>query len=321
MFFTETLLTEKLLMTESPKEPKHEPAQTGSKKQIYLIILAVLIILLVVKVILDQREKSKLTEYYQTELEHSQAKLDQISEELEQKIHDIDSLGGDITELLITQEEIEKERKQLRQTRQANRQLIGRLRRKTEGYEELLKEKDKEIIRLTKVAEELMAENKGLKVEKNELNRSIVSLKENKKQLENKVAVASRLKVEGIHIYAVSKGGKEREGIFKNRQISNLKVVFKISKNDVAPLEGKEIIIRILDENDQVVFDINKGSGSFMLDGKETFFTASKDVLFDNSNQQLSFLYNKGSDYDQGVYKMEVFTDGYLMGAKTFTVK
>ena len=58
-----------------------------------------------------------------------------------------------------------------------------------------------------------------------------------------------------------------------------------------------------------------------MLDGKETFYTAKKDVLFDNSQQQLSFTYDKGSEYDKGVYTMEAFTDGYSMGAKTFTVK
>ncbi len=308
-------------MSELPKEIKQEQPKSGSTKPIYLIILVVLIVLLVVKVILDQKEKAELTEHYQTEFKISQDKLDKISLELTQKIHDIDSLGGDITELLATQEEIEHEKAQLQQTRKANRQLISRLRRKTDGYTELLKEKDKEINRLNKIAEQLMAENKDLKVEKNELNKSIVSLNENKKQLENKVAVASRLRVEGIHIYAVAKNGKERESIFKNRQLTQLKVVFNIAKNDVAPLEGKEIIIRIIDGNGQVVFDINKGSGSFMLDGKETFFTASKEVLFDNSNQQLSFLYNKGSDYDPGVYKMEIFTDGYLMGAKTFTVK
>ncbi len=308
-------------MSDSAKEVIQEPKQKGSNKTIYFIILGVLVVLLAIKVFLDQKEKSELTDYYQTELAESQDKLSKISEELAQKIHDIDSLGGDITELLATQDEIEKERKQLQDTRQANRQLIGRLRRKTDGYQELLKEKDKEITRLTKLSQELFAENTDLKEDKNELNRSIVSLNENKKQLEDKVALASRLKAEGIHIYAVAKNGKERESSFKNRQLAQLKVVFNIAKNDVAPLEGKEIIIRIIDNNGQVVFDINKGSGSFMLDGKETFYTASKDVLFDNSNQQLSFLYDKGSDYESGVYKMEVFTDSYLMGAETFTVK
>lgn len=315
-------------MSEIPKDSKPQEQKSASqvsnkksKRSITLFVLAALITLLAIKVFLDQREKSELKVYYQTELEHSQAKLDEISLELEEKIKEIDSLGGDITELLATKAEIEKERDQLSDTREANRQLIGRLRRKTEGYEELLKEKDKEIVKLKKVAEQLLTENTTLKTEKNELNRSIVGLNEDKKELEDKVEIASRLKAEGIHIYAVSKSGKEREGEFRNRQISTLKVVFNIAKNDVAPLEAKEVYIRVSDENGQVIFDVNKGSGSFMLDGKETFFTASKDILFDNSQQQLSFTYDKGSDYDNGVYTMEVFTDGYLMGVKSFTVK
>lgn len=314
-------------MSEIPQDSNakdQNPAKESnkrSKRSITLFVLAALITLLAIKVFFDQREKSELKAYYQTELEHSQAKLDEISLELEQKIKEIDSLGGDITELLATKEEIEKERDQLSLTREANRQLIGRLRRKTDGYEELLKEKDKEIVRLKKVAEELMTENTTLKTEKNELNRSIVDLNEDKKELEGKVEIASRLQAEGIHIYAVAKSGKEREGEFKNRQINTLKVVFNIAKNDVAPLEAKEVYVQIMDENGQIIFDVNKGSGSFMLDGKETFYTASKDILFDNSQQQLSFTYDKGSDYDKGVYTMEVFTDGYSMGAKTFTVK
>ncbi len=308
-------------MQNTPQENAPQEPATKSHKNIYFIVMGLLLALLVVKVILDQKEKTELNEYYKEELAVSQQKLDEISKELAQKIHDIDSLGGDITELLAAKEELENEKEQLLTTRKANRQLIGRLRRKTNGYEELLKEKDKEITRLSKIAEELMAENSGLKKEKNELNKSIISLNENKKQLEEKVAVASRLKAEGIHVYAVAKNGKERENSFKARQITKLKVVFNIAKNDVAPLEGKQIIIRIIDQNGQVVFDINKGSGSFMLEGKETFYTAAKDILFDNSQQQLLFLYDKGSPYERGVYKMEIFTDGYLMGAKTFTVK
>ena len=308
-------------MSDLPQEPKAPQTESKSRKNVFLIVLGILVILLTIKVLVDQKEKTNIKGFYEVELKNSQEKLDKISVELKLKIQTIDSLGGDITELQKALVEIENEKIQLKSNQVANRQTIGKLKRKTDGYEELLKEKDKEIIRLTKVAEQLMTENTDLKVEKNQLNKSIVSLNENKRELENKVAVASQLKVEGIHIYAVSKSGKERESEFKNRQLNSLKVVFNIAKNDVAPLLAKEIMIRIIDENSQVVFDVNRGSGSFMLNGKETFYTASKDILFDNSNQQLSFTYEKGSEYDLGVYKMEVFTDGYLMGAKTFTVK
>ena len=54
---------------------------------------------------------------------------------------------------------------------------------------------------------------------------------------------------------------------------------------------------------------------------KEEFYTEHQEVLFDNTKQKISFLYDKGSDYDPGTYKMEVYTDDYLMGSSQFVVK
>lgn len=305
------------------KEPKGitPTTQKKSKRPMLFVALGVVVILLAVKVFLDYREKQDLQEFYQEEMVVAQVKLDDISEELTMKIAQIDSLGGNIDDLVKAQEQVTEERDQLQRTRTANRQLIGRLRRKTDGYEELLREKDKEIKQLKEVNEVLVTENSGLKVEANQLNRSIDELNQDKQKLEEKVTVASHLEAEDIQIIAIAKSGKERVGSFRNKQISKLKVTFKIGKNDVAPLEAKEIMIRVIDENGQVIFDVNRGSGSFIIDGKETFYTTSQDILFDNSEQSLSFIYEKGSVYDPGTYKMEVFTDSYLMGAAIFTVK
>ena len=79
--------------------------------------------------------------------------------------------------------------------------------------------------------------------------------------------------------------------------------------------------MRIIDDNDNVLFDVARGSGTFVLDGKETFYTAKQEILFDNSQQVVSFLYDKGSEYLPGRYVMEVYTEGYLMGSKSFRVK
>ncbi len=80
-------------------------------------------------------------------------------------------------------------------------------------------------------------------------------------------------------------------------------------------------MIRIIDENGQVLFDVARGSGTFIYQGKEEFYTASQDILFDNTRQKLSFLYDKGSEYAPGTYTMEVYTDDYRMGSGTFVVK
>ena len=85
--------------------------------------------------------------------------------------------------------------------------------------------------------------------------------------------------------------------------------------------EGKNILIRIVDGNDQVIFDVARGSGTFMLGGKEEFYTANQEILFDNTRQQLAFEYEKGTEYESGLYTLEVYTDDYRMGSGQFVVK
>ena len=80
-------------------------------------------------------------------------------------------------------------------------------------------------------------------------------------------------------------------------------------------------MIRIIDPNGQVIFDVAKGSGTFMLNSKEEFYTSLQSIVFDNSEQQLTYAYDKGSQYATGEYKVEILTDGYFMGSENFTVR
>jgi len=296
--------------------------QKKSRTNPYVIAtIAILVIVLGLKFYFDFQEKKEMDAFYTAELESAEVRFQNISIELDEKIFEIDSLGGTVEDLLVAKAELEKERAQLQRTRKANRKLIVRLRAKTEGYEELLKAKDKEIEHLKDLNEQLLVENVGLKTEKNVLNRSITELSESKEELEGKVAIASRLQAENVRVLAIAKNGKEREGKFRSKQISQLKVQFNIATNDVAPIQGKDIMIRIIDSHGQVVFDVAKGSGTFMLDGKEEFYTSQQSIVFDNSRQQLTFLYDKGSDYSSGDYRIEILTDGYFMGIEQFNVR
>ncbi len=312
-----------------PNELKSfQPKKDGGKKSnaiaIIAAILAIMVIVQGVKIYLDyqdKKEKDERIESTESELQTMTQRMDEISSELDDKIAEIERLGGDITELEEAKAELEKEREQLQKSGRAGRKKIKLLSNKVEGYEQLLKAKDEEIVRLKAVNEELSDENVTLKEEKNELNAALTEASEEKEKLTDKVAIASELKVENVGILAVNSKGKEKTSPFRNRQLDKLKVTFNIAENKVAPIEGKEILIRIIDANGQVIFDVANGSGTFMLDDKEAFYTASQEILFDNSRQQVTFLYDKGSEYEKGDYVMEVYTDDYLMGKAAFTVR
>ena len=245
-------------------------------------------------------------------------RLTEIKTELDQKIQEVERLGGDITDLQNAKTEIENE---LRRNKRATGKEIKALKDRVEGYELLLKNKDEEIAQLKNVNKELLTENKTLKSQKNVLGDSINRLSQTKEELATKVALASQLKVENVRIVALNDRNKERDSPFKNKQISKLKIEFNIAENNVAPIEGKKIMIRIIDENGQVIFDVARGSGTFMFEGREEFYTAAQEILFDNTKQKLTFLYEKGSDYPDGTYNLEIYTDDYLMGKGQFVVK
>lgn len=310
-------------MTDSTEKfPAPEPApRKNNKAAIIIALMAIIIIIQGIKIYLDTKEKQEVVTQLTTteaELASTMQRMTEIRAELDKKIEEVTKLGGDIADLQLAKAEIENE---LKRNKRATGKEIKALKDRVEGYEILLKNKDEEIEKLKSVNTQLLTENKSLKTQKNQLGDSINKLSQSKEDLATKVAIASQLKVENFRILALNDRNKERESPFKSRQVGKLKIEFNIAENNVAPIEGKKIMVRIIDENNQVIFDVARGSGTFIVDGKEEFYTASQDILFDNTKQKLTYLYDKGSDYASGTYQVEVYTEGYLMGKGQFVVK
>ncbi|MEP1358871.1 MAG: chromosome segregation protein SMC [Ekhidna sp.] len=268
----------------------------------------------------QQLEEEKKQQFQEILL--TQAKLDSIGDELDIRIQTIKELGGEVDTLEALKVQLEADKKQLLVDAQYQRGRIEKLNNKVDGYKELLIIKDEEIEQLRVLNEQLSEENTTLKVEKNQLNQTVQELEENKKELATKVAYASRLQIEGMQINAINDSGKERDGgAYRNRHIAQLKIQFTVVENEIAPIEGKELLLRVIAPDGNVLFDVTRGSGSFTFENRELFYTAKQEILYDKNSQKVTFLYDKGNDYSVGQHKVEVYTDDYLMGKGSFMVK
>lgn len=293
----------------------------SNKAAVAIALLSIVVIIQSVKIWLDYKEKVEVKEELvvtDAELDATMKRLEEIRVELDDKILQIEKLGGEVEDLQKAKAEVESE---LRSARKRFGKDISELKDRVEGYEELLELKDTEIEKLKSINQELFTENKSLKTRQNKLSDSINRLAQNKEELASKVALASQLKAENVVVAGINSRGKEHESPFRVRQLEKLKVEFNIAENGVAPIEGKTILIRVSDENGQPIFDVAKGSGTFQLNGREEFYTSAQEILFDNTKQKLTFVYEKGSEYASGVYNVEIYTDGYLMGRSQFTVR
>jgi beta-glucosidase-like glycosyl hydrolase len=299
----------------------NQPAESTKENKWLIPLMGAVIAILLAFLIYTITQKNELTNENMAQeiaILKGEQQLDSITNELNEKILTVSQLGGDIEELMQIKAKLEEEREVFRKN--AFRQIDG-LKQKVEGYRQLLELQDVEIAKLKELNEALLTENTDLKVEKNELNASLRDLSNSNSELQSKVALASRLTIEKMAIFGVASGGKEREGEFRNRQVEQLRIEFFVSENAVAPIEGKQIRIRIVAPDKNVLFDVTRGSGSFMFDSREMFYTASQEILYDRKQQKMNFIYEKGSDYAVGQHTVEVFTDDYLMGRGTFVVK
>ena len=309
-------------MNEQPRDNQEliEQEKSASKRTIVVTVLVMALITAIAFLIIQKISLERQNEEKEMALNKAFVQLDSISNELDDRILTISQLGGEIDTLLTIKAQLENEKKQLLNREARNKQTISALQDKVDGYQELLLIKDEEIKQLTAINEQLLSENSELKVETQELTASIRNINKEKDELSQQIALVSRLKIEGMTVYAV-KDGRERPDEFRSRQIGVLKIEYTVSENLVAPIEGKELLLRIVAPDGNVLFDVTRGSGTFMFEGREQFYTAKKEILFDRSAQKVTVLYDKGSEFATGQHQVEVYTDQYLMGKGSFVVK
>ncbi len=301
------------------QEPKSDQG-----KNIIIIVLALLVIISGIKLYTDYVDRSKKSEeilLLSTENSELNKRLDSVYYQLELRIQEIEKLGGDIDNLEDLRDQLIAERNASKQ-RSANE--IAALNEKINQYNSIITGKDQEILELRAMNQQLFSENQDLKSTQSQIEEEVAELNLQKESLQAKLDVASKLRAENITIAAINRRGKERVETtkdFKNRQIERIKVSFSLANNEVALNGPRNIYVQILDPNSQPIFDVAKGSGTFMLEGAEEFYTVKQDIIFDNSGEELSFYYEKGSDYLSGAHEVRIFVDNYQVGSKDFSVK
>lgn len=267
------------------------------------------------------------------ELLLTNTKLDSISAELDKKIAEITLLGGKVADLEALKAQLEKDKKNLVNSKSVS---IRDFESKIMGYEAALSAKDVEIAKLREENAQLTTEVKTLGSENSNLKNDVSTLKTDKqaladsvyattvknKELAEKVTLAAALKAMNVSVNAINSRGKEREGgEYKAKRVEKVKISFKLSENPLTKRENKVIYMRMLDPQGNCISDMATGSGAFNYGGKEMIYTAKQSVTYDNSGQNVDFIYSRGSNYSKGKYNIELYSEGFSIGRGIFEVR
>jgi len=269
------------------------------------------------------------------QLSSTQIKLDSIAKSLDEKIIEVQSLGGSVTELESVKAQLENDKKKLKTDLSFS---IQKYESKIKDYETFLVAKDDDIRKLKEENGILVAKTQTLETEKQQVIKENTSLKTEKEELsttltktvddfttknndlKRQVTLASAMKAINVQVTALSSKGKERDGgEYKAKRIDQIKVAFIMPSNPVAALNNKDIYVRVLDNNGAVVE--NGNGGVVQIDGKEIGYSFKKSIPFENNDQRVDLVSGQGTSYTKGKYSVELYSEGFKIGKGAFEVK
>ena len=188
----------------------------------------------------------------------------------------------------------------------------------------LLVAKDLQIKKLREKSDSLSFEAKVLQSERVSQTQKLTDMLDDTKELSEKLTIASRVKAENIKITGISKKEKaiDKE-TYKAKDLTNMKISFNIMDNKIAKKNSSiTFLFRILKVGSEVIFSETNGGGYFKTaENEELAYTGKQVVEFDNTNQEINFIYKNESGYNSGIYKIELYADGYSIGESQFKVK
>jgi hypothetical protein len=309
------------MATSSEQEKGSNQSQS---KNLVLIVLVLLVLISGVKLMTDhqeQTEKSAVILQLTTENEGLTSRLDSVETELLLRIKELQQLGADVRELQLLRNQLAEEKKFTSQRTAAEMETLNQ---KIASLGTLLVQKDKEIKQLQSNNDALLSENTELKTVQTALEEEMAAVNLEKAGLVEKIAEGAKLKASFVRVSAVNARGKEvvePSKIYKGRQMKAVKVVLTLAENTLAQKGMRTVYLQLLGPTKQPIFDVGKGSGTFFVSGEEQFYTSKQEVLYDNQEQALIFLFEKGTAFSLGRHEVKLFIDNYALSGGSFTIQ
>ena len=175
--------------------------------------------------------------------------------------------------------------------------------------------------------EELNLQNEILQKENQELSTTVhnqtdkvQSLERNNRALQEKVGMASSIKVSNMLVNGVEikrKGNKEIEP--KAKRVDELQIQFSIADNPLAEKGNKDVYVRIIDPNGNLIAN---SENVFLVNNDELQYTFKDKINFTNNGEEYEFVWNNSNrGFKKGAYTVLLYADNAIMGRSSLVLK
>jgi predicted nucleic acid-binding Zn-ribbon protein len=289
------------------------------KLVIFIALIAALGIVAAVLVWINLQQKAEMKEMVEI-MEFEKEQLEDEYEELaiqfdgyqSQDIHN-DSL---VQLLAKEQQRVQDLREELRITKVTNARRIAELKKELATVREVMVSYVHQIDSLDRTNKRLVAENRQVKQQYQEVARQAQQLEEERTQLAEVVSRASMLEIEHFEMIALNK--RDRKTTIYN-QIQKLQFDYTIGRNITNKPGMKTLYMRITRPDGEVMQ--KSVNDVFAFENSEIAYSVSKDFEYAGEEISGSLYWLVEEILQIGWYNADFFVDGELIGSFPFEIR
>lgn len=297
---------------------KENPVKPNSTKilTISVVVLSIAAVALGVIWFTQKQKSDKIIAQLNEYSGFITAQKDSLESELAGIIVQYDSLMTENDTMNLKLEEQQVKIEQLLRLRMSDAQKIKKYEKELGTIRKVLRSYIVQIDSLNTRNQILTAENKELRTHSSNVENINRQLTEEKQELLAITDEAKTLIANSISTVGLSKRSNER---MRFKGIAKLRTDFKVQKNTVINPGSKIIYLRLIRPDDIVLSSPEPGVITY--NNVEIPYSASREIVYENNELDVSIYWDNNGDLVPGTYKTELYSEGKLIGESEFTLK
>lgn len=285
------------------RQPEAEKSIRGYR--IVIIILSVILVALSILYFSIHRQQMLDNELLQADRDSIQNDLGRLMNDYDNLRVSNDSISASLS---VERERADSLMTRLKKERSWNLAKIKQYEREVGTLRTAMKDYIRQIDSLNTLNQKLISENVSYRKEISSANLRAEMAEEKAAELDNKVKVGSVLRARDIRLEALNDRGK---AVSRIKNASRLRVDFVLSANELAMPGNKAIYLRIISPDGYVL--TTEAMPSFEYEGERLTYSAMREVDYQNQDLEVG-IYFTSSGFAAGTYRMELYTEGRLIG-------
>jgi hypothetical protein len=292
------------------------------RRKIDLIYFLVILLLLVSNVFFVYKfytmRKEKV--YVEVELKDTNNEKESLEKEYTDMLSQYDALKTDNKQISgqLEQEKmkIKEMLEEIKGLKNANYYQINQYKKELGTLREIMRSYIVQIDSLNTRNKLLSEENKQVKTDFQKVKNEKDNLQIKAEDLTQKVDVASALRAINISPLPVNDKAKE---VTKAKKVTKIKVCFTLTENAIAKSGNRIVYLRIARPDKEIL--PNPEGAMFDYNNEQILYSARREIDYENKDVDMCIYWANTGELSDGVYTVDIFSEGKHIGTATFALK